>query len=79
MKYRVQVLLADGIWSASVVDADGAHTYSQTLLGLEHEVREAICAAEELPEDAEFELEYDWANSDEHMRAVVRDVESRAR
>ncbi len=79
VKYHAQVFYDGNTWSASVTDADGAHTYSRTLRGLEHEIREAIAAAEDLDDGAEagIELEYEWQNTDEEIRAVVALSEER--
>jgi hypothetical protein len=80
MKYHAQVLYGDNAWSASIVDTNGAHTYSRTLRGLEHEIREAIAAADDLS-DAEMialTIEYDWQNTSEEIREAVRVGEQRA-
>ena len=79
MKYHAEVLFDGHAWTASVTNADGAHTYSRTLRGLEHEIREAIVAAEDLPDDAAIEIDYDWQNTDDEIRGAVRIGEERKR
>ena len=78
MRYHAEVLREGTAWIASVTNADGAHTYSRTLRGLRSEVEEAIRAAEDLPDGDALEVEYDFLNADEEVRAAVAVGEKRA-
>ncbi len=78
VRYHAEVLREGTAWIASVTNADGAHTYSRTLRGLRHEVEESIRAAEDLTDEVELDVEYDFLNTDEEIRAAVAVGEKRA-
>ena len=61
MTYRVVVEWEDGAWLAEVPECQGAHTFSPYgLAKLDTYVREVVVLAEELPDDADASLEFEW-------------------
>lgn len=60
MNYTVTVGRENGDWLATVTNLDGVSTWATTFAGLDHNVREAIALAEDLPEGAEDTLAISW-------------------
>lgn len=63
MTYNVIVTREGEDWLASVEGVAGAHTFARNLPGLEHEVREMLALALDLPEghEAEDALDLTWS------------------
>lgn len=60
MTYTVEVTREGSDWLASVTTLEGVNTWATTFAGLDHNVREAIALAEDLPEGAEDSLSLEW-------------------
>lgn len=69
--YRVVAEREGNAWTATVVNADGAHTWGKGLRHLEHAVREAIALAEDIEDETSFALEWEY-----HTGATALDAQS---
>lgn len=74
--YRVIVTREDDAWLADVPDVAGTHTWARNLPRLDHDVREAIALAEDLPEGAEagLELVYEYRTGDADMDKAATEL-----
>jgi len=65
-------------WLADVAGLEGAHTSSRSLATLDRYVREVIVLVDELPDDAEdqLELEWDYRTGDSAMDKEARRLRS---
>jgi DNA-directed RNA polymerase specialized sigma subunit len=60
MTYHITVTREDSSWLGTVPGLTGAHTFANTLHGLDVAMREVIALVEDLPEGAENTLALDW-------------------
>jgi len=58
--YTVDVRHDDGVWTAEAREAPTAHTFARTLTKLDTYIREAIAAAEDLPDGVEAGMAIDY-------------------
>jgi len=65
--YNVIAQREGGAWTATVTDADGAHTWGRGLRHLEQSVREAIALAEDLDDHDGFDLHWTFVTGDPDM------------
>jgi hypothetical protein len=59
--YHVVVTREGVNWLADVPTVPGAHTWARNLVALDAAVREAVALADDLPDDAEADLDLVWA------------------
>jgi predicted transcriptional regulator len=71
--YRVVVTRERDAWLADVPGIEGTHTWAKNLPRLDHDVREAIALAEDLPDGAEATLQLDYAyhTGDKSLDAIT--------
>lgn len=60
MTYMVDVSRDHDDWLATVTNLEGVSTWATTFALLDHNVREAIALAEDLPDGAENSLDISW-------------------
>ncbi len=84
--YIVQVCREGSAWTAKVEDIQGAQTWARGLRHLEDSVREAVILADDLDDDAQFDLEWIYLTGDpdvdreaQRLRNRRRDVSSAAK
>lgn len=78
MKYQAEVFREGTAWIATVVNANGVHTYSRTLRGLRKEIEEAVRVAEDIPDETAIDLDLNYLNTDEEIREAALLGERRA-
>lgn len=74
--YRVQVSREGSAWIATVENVEGAHTWGRGLRHLDDSVRETIILADDLPDDAQFELDWVFTTGNpeiDHSAATLRE------
>ncbi len=74
--YNVLVTREGDAWLADAVDVPGAHTWAKNLPTLDHDIREAIALAEDLPEGAEADLSiaYAYRTGDDNLDMLSQAV-----
>lgn len=72
MTYKVTVTREAGSWLADVPDVPGAHTFARSLEGLDRSVREVIILMDDLDDDADFEVVYDYQLDDDILLEAAR-------
>lgn len=77
--YKVTVTREGDAWLADVPDVPGAHTFARSLEGLDKSVREVIILMDDLNEDAELEVVYDYQVLDDAVRVAAQVGRDRAR
>ncbi len=58
MSYTVLVTRDGENWLADVPSVPGAHTFARSLEGLPRSVREVVVLMDDLPDDAEVDLDF---------------------
>jgi predicted RNase H-like HicB family nuclease len=80
MSYTVEVTREKDAWLADVPAVAGAHTFAHSLEGLAKSVREVIILMDDLPDDAEIDLDLRFDVNDEsvteaqHLRQTREDI-----
>ncbi len=80
MTYTVHVTREGDTWLADVPSVAGAHTFARSLEGLARSVREVVVLMDDLPDDADVELDLRFDVADEsvieaeHLRRAREDI-----
>ena len=72
MTYIVNVTRENDAWLADVPGVTGAHTFARSLDGLTKSVREVIILMDDLPDDADVQLDLQLATEDDAVIAADR-------
>ncbi|BBZ09810.1 MULTISPECIES: nucleoside/nucleotide kinase family protein [Mycobacterium] len=72
MTYSVHVTREGDAWLADVPAVAGAHTFAHSLAGLAKSVREVIILMDDLPDDADVELDFHYDVDDESVLDAER-------
>jgi hypothetical protein len=78
MTYIVHVTREGETWLADVPAIAGAHTFARSLKGLTESVREVVILMDDLPDDAEVQLDFHYDVDDESVVAAERLRRARA-
>lgn len=79
MTYKVIVTREGDSWLADVPDVPGAHTFARSLEGLDRSVREVIILMDDLADDADIEVVYDYQVDDQAVVEAAVVGKERAR
>ena len=77
--YHVLARREGDAWTATVTNADGAHTWGQGLRHLHQSVREAIALAEDIDDEDSFDLDWEYVTGDPTLDAEARNLRERRR
>lgn len=69
--YTVVVTREDGNWLADVPTVPGAHTFAPSLRALRRSIREVVILMDDLPDDAEVEVELEFDVEDPIVRLAA--------